>query len=45
MSFGRRLGIDFESKTEEELFKWFFICLLYRKPIQTEVAELPIARW
>jgi len=35
----RRLGIDLASKSEEELFKWFLACLLFGKPIQTEIAE------
>ena len=39
VSSARRLGIDLESKAEEELFKWLLACLLYGKPIQTEVAE------
>ena len=34
-----RLGIDLASKSEEELFKWFLACLLFGKPIQTEIAE------
>jgi len=34
-----RLGIDHASKSEEELFKWFLACLLFGKPIQTEIAE------
>ena len=33
------LGIDLASKKEEELFKWFLACLLYGKPIQTNIAE------
>ena len=33
------LGIDLASKSEEELFKWFLACLLFGKPIQTEIAE------
>ena len=33
------LGIDLESKKEEELFKWFLACLLFGKPIQQEVAK------
>jgi hypothetical protein len=33
------LGIDLASKNEEELFKWFLACLLFGKPIQTEIAE------
>lgn len=38
-SFARRLQIDLTSKNEEELFKWFLACLLFGKPIQTEIAE------
>ncbi len=38
-SFARHLGIDLRSKKEEELFKWFLACLLFGKPIQTEIAE------
>jgi endonuclease III len=38
-SYSRRLGIDLPSKKEEELFKWFLACLLFGKPIQTEIAE------
>jgi hypothetical protein len=38
-SFARRLQIDLASKNEEELFKWFLACLLFGKPIQTEIAE------
>jgi hypothetical protein len=33
------LGIDLSSKKEEELFKWFLVCLLYGKPVQRQVAE------
>jgi len=33
------LGIDLASGREEELFKWFLACLLFGKPIQTEIAE------
>ena len=33
------LGINLESGEEEELFKWFFACLLFGKPIQQEVAK------
>jgi hypothetical protein len=33
------LGIDLESRREEELFKWFLACLLFGKPIQREIAE------
>jgi len=38
-SNARRLGIDLKSKNEKELFKWFLACLLFGKPIQTEIAE------
>jgi len=32
------LGIDLASKKEEELFKWLLACLLFGKPIQTNIA-------
>jgi hypothetical protein len=32
------LGIDLASHKEEELFKWFLACLLFGKPIQTDIA-------
>ena len=38
-SYARRLGIALASKEEKELFKWFLACLLFGKPIQTEIAE------
>ena len=38
-SYARRLGINLSSRKEEELFKWFLACLLFGKPIQTEIAE------
>jgi len=38
-SNARQLGINLRSKSEEELFKWFLACLLFGKPIQTEIAE------
>jgi hypothetical protein len=38
-SYARRLGIDLASKKEAEIFKWFLACLLFGKPIQTEIAE------
>jgi hypothetical protein len=38
-SNARSLGIDLASKREEELFKWFLACLLFGKPIQSEIAE------
>ncbi|HMF89407.1 MAG TPA: DNA methylase [Candidatus Angelobacter sp.] len=34
----RALHIDLESKRETEIFKWFLACLLFGKPIQTEIA-------
>jgi len=39
VSHARRLRIDLASRNEEELFKWFLACLLFGKPIQTEIAE------
>jgi hypothetical protein len=39
ISYARRLQIDLTSKNEEEIFKWFLACLLFGKPIQTEIAE------
>lgn len=33
------LGIDLASRKEEELFKWFLACLLFGKPIQTNIVE------
>ena len=33
------LGIDLPSRSEEELCKWFLVCLLFGKPIQREIAE------
>jgi hypothetical protein len=38
-SYAKRLQINLKSKREEELFKWFLACLLFGKPIQTEIAE------
>ncbi len=38
-SDARSLGIDLASKREEELFKWFLACLLFGKPIQSEIAQ------
>jgi hypothetical protein len=38
-SYAKRLGIDLKSRKEEELFKWFLACLLFGKPIQTQIAE------
>lgn len=37
--YAQSLGIDLPSRTEKELFKWFLACLLFGKPIQTEIAE------
>jgi len=34
-----RLGIELNRLEEKELFKWFLACLLFGKPIQTEIAE------
>jgi len=39
VSNARHLRVDLASKSEEELFKWFLACLLFGKPIQTEIAE------
>jgi hypothetical protein len=33
------LGIDLSSRKVGGLFKWFFACLLFGKPIQQEIAE------
>jgi hypothetical protein len=38
-SYVRRLQINLASKKEKELFKWFLACLLFGKPIQTDIAE------
>lgn len=38
-SYARHLGIRLASRKEEEFFKWFLACLLFGKPIQTEIAE------
>ncbi|HXX01288.1 MAG TPA: hypothetical protein VEJ00_08750 [Candidatus Acidoferrales bacterium] len=38
-SYSRSLRINLASRREEELFKWFLACLLFGKPIQTEIAE------
>ena len=38
-SYARRLRIDLSSRNEEELFKWCLACLLFGKPIQTEIAD------
>ena len=32
------LGIDLDSHKEEELFQWLLTCLLFGKPIQTNIA-------
>ena len=49
LSYARRLQINLASKREREIFKWFLACLLFGKPIQTEIAaqayrELAAAR-
>jgi hypothetical protein len=33
------LGINLGSKQEQELFKWFLLCLLFGRPIQRDIAE------
>lgn len=38
-SYARKLQINLASRNEKELFKWFLACLLFGKPIQTEIAE------
>jgi len=38
-AYARRLGINLASKTEKQAFEWFLACLLFGKPIQTEIAE------
>ena len=38
-SYARRLQINLASKKEKEVFKWLLACLLFGKPIQTEIAE------
>jgi hypothetical protein len=43
-SYSRRLGINLTSRKEGELFKWFLACLLFGKPIQTEIAEAAYRR-
>lgn len=35
----RALSIDLASAREKDLFGWFLACLLFGKPIQTEIAE------
>ncbi len=39
ISNARSLQLDLHSRSERELFKWFLACLLFGKPIQTEIAE------
>lgn len=38
-SYAQKLQINLASQSEKELFKWFLACLLFGKPIQTEIAE------
>jgi hypothetical protein len=38
-SYAHRLQIRLASKKETEIFKWFLACLLFGKPIQTDIAE------
>lgn len=38
-SYAQKLQINLASRSEKELFKWFLACLLFGKPIQTEIAE------
>ena len=38
-TYAQSLRIDLASKKETEIFKWFLACLLFGKPIQTEIAE------
>jgi hypothetical protein len=38
-SYARRLQIDLASQKEREAFKWFLACLLFGKPIQSQIAE------
>ncbi|MEO0127271.1 MAG: DNA methylase [candidate division WOR-3 bacterium] len=38
--YSKDLGIDLETGREEEIFKWFFACLLFGKPIQQKVAKM-----
>lgn len=38
-SYAQSLQIDLASRKEKELFQWFLACLLFGKPIQTEIAE------
>ncbi len=33
----RDLKINLKSRKESEMFKWFFVCLLFGKPIQQEI--------
>jgi len=37
--YARRLGINLASRKEKQTFQWFLACLLFGKPIQTEIAE------
>lgn len=37
--YSRELGIDLDSGSETECFKWFLACLLFGKPIQQEIAK------
>jgi endonuclease III len=37
--YSEELEIDLRSGREPELFKWFFACLLFGKPIQQEVTK------
>lgn len=37
--YAKELGIDLESGSETEYFKWFLACLLFGKPVQQEVAK------
>src|SRR3990170_5508265 len=36
--YSKQLGINLESKTEKELFKWLLACLLFGRPIGQSVA-------
>ena len=38
-SNARKLEINLASRSEKELFSWFLACLLFGKPIQTQIAE------
>jgi len=39
ISYARSLQIELASRKEAEIFKWFLACLLFGKPIQTQIAE------